>query len=110
MVDDVLINDAELKYCNFDGRPSLYQKEGVRSFVVVLEPSLASKMSHDGWNVKTLSSKTGTIFILVVYMEAVTELLEVFPESLDLVLYPYSWSRDGKSGIKAFLKASNFTV
>ena len=49
-----MMEDAELKFRNFSGKAGPYNKEGYRSFTVVLPEDIAEQMAEDGWHVRYL--------------------------------------------------------
>lgn len=55
--DTVLFEDARLVFKNFKGAEGMYNREGERSFHVLLQPDLAAQLEADGWNVKYLNKR-----------------------------------------------------
>lgn len=55
--DTVLFEDAQLIFKNFKGEEGMYNREGERSFHVLLQPELAAQLESDGWNVKYLKKR-----------------------------------------------------
>lgn len=131
----VTIENAQLIYRNFAGRQTMYNKEGDRNFHVILDPVTAEKMQADGWNIKVkepqeegdspfyhleVSIKYGfkPPKIVTVTTRGQTFLTEDTIEVLDyaefelvdIVLNPYMWEVNGKTGIKAYLKTMFATL
>lgn len=50
----VVMEGVRIIFRNFKGEPSEYNREGVRTFGVILPDALAEVMANDGWNVKFL--------------------------------------------------------
>lgn len=48
----VLMENAEPIFLNFEGRPGPFNEAGQRSFCVLLDPEVAQDMRADGWNIK----------------------------------------------------------
>lgn len=48
----ILMENAEVLWLNFEGRPGDYNEAGQRNFCVILDPEVAEDMAADGWNVK----------------------------------------------------------
>jgi hypothetical protein len=55
--DTVLFEDAQLVFKNFTGKEGMYNREGERSFHVLLVPELAAQLESDGWGVKYLKKR-----------------------------------------------------
>ena len=133
-IPTVQIDDARIMFCNFEGRPGKFNRDGDRNFCVLLDEDIAQAMMSDGWNIKRLKPREddegelpeGTPYIQVsvkythkpprivlISSAGRTELTEDLVEMLDtvdiakadLILNPYSWELpDGSSGVKAYLK------
>lgn len=136
MTDNVTINDATLIFKNFAGKEGMYNREGDRSFAVIIpDEKFAQQMLKDGWNVKYLEPReegdapTPYLPVAVNYKgrpprivlitdKAQTNINEstvdtvdwVDIETADLVVRPYNWSVNGKEGVKAYLKTLYITV
>lgn len=124
----LVIEGARVLFRNFAGAEGMYNRAGDRNFCVVLEPDLAAQMSRDGWNIKTLKSREpgeeGTPYLEVavgfkfrppkmvlittrnrtVLDEDTCEMLDMVEGTWDIIIRPYQWNVNGKSGIKAYLK------
>lgn len=126
----LVMEDARIVFRNFAGKEGMYNREGDRNFCVLLEPKLAETMAKDGWNIKTLrpreEGEEGTPYIQVsvgfkgrppriVLISSKgrvdlgqheCEILDwVDIKQCDLIIRPYNWSVNGKSGVKAYLKS-----
>ena len=129
------IEDAEIIFRNFSGRGGTYNSEGSRNFCVVLDPKDAVAMKRDGWAVRYTKPRDeeeeGRPYIQVsvkygdyppkIYMvtsknqtlldeDTVGELDRVEIEKVDLIINPYYWNVNGKSGIKAYCKTMYVTI
>ena len=133
----VLIEGARILFRNFAGKEGQYNREGDRGFSVLLDDDVAKMMEADGWNVKYLKPRTDEeeenpqayIQVTVGYRgrpprivmitsrgrtdldESMVELLDWADiENADLILNPYSWDVNGKTGIKAYVKSLFVTI
>lgn len=133
----ILIEDARIVFRNFAGREGQFNREGDRNFAVLLDDDVADQMEKDGWNVKRLKPreddeeqhaqaylqvsvryKGRPPRIVLVTSRGRTDLGEDEVEVLDyadikqvdLIIRPYDWAVNGKSGIKAYLKSLFMTI
>lgn len=135
--EDLVVEDAQIMFKNFAGRASTFNPVGCRNFSLVIDEDLAKKLSTDGWNVKTYVSKddpdavpTYHLPVAVAYEhkppmvkiitsrgqtmldESMVNMLDQAEiTNLDMIVTPYHWETpDGKSGVKAYLKALYATI
>lgn len=137
-MENLVLEDVEIGFRNFEGREGLYNREGERSFVVFLDHDLAEELAAEGWNVKYPKERAdikdeedtrspylpvdATIkkfppkFVLV-NGENAERLEEDQLAMLDWVdirnvkctIRPYEWERRGESGVKAYL-VNNYII
>jgi hypothetical protein len=133
--DTVTIENARLIFRNFAGKEGQYNREGDRSFGVLLDDDIASLMAQDGWNVKWLKAReegekeqaylsVSVNFgyrppkIVLITTKGKTFLDEEMVETLDwadiavadMIVRPYYWDVNGKTGVKAYLHALYVTI
>lgn len=136
--NQILIEDAQIRFRNFKGAEGQYNREGDRNFAVFLDEGIAKELEEDGWNVKRLKPledadpntppqaylqvsvayKNRPPKIFMISSRGRTPIDEDLVETLDwidiktadLIINPYEWSVNGKSGIKAYLKSLYVTV
>jgi hypothetical protein len=135
----VVLEDVELIFRNFAGRPGMYNAEGERNFAVVLPQDVAEALARDGWNIKLRKSQDedepGQPYISVrVYFgkyppmikmityrdgerrtvdldESNVEILDLVDiAQVDLIIRPNDWAVGGKTGRKAYLQSLYVTI
>lgn len=135
----VLIEDARIIFRNFAGKEGPYNSEGIRGFSILLDPEMADRLSAEGWNVKTTREREGDdgevlggephIPVRVSYKgrpprvvlitsrgrtDLGEEEIEILDYSdirmVDLIIRPYDWAVNGKTGRKAYLKSIFVTI
>lgn len=132
--DNLVIEGARLIFKNFAGEESKYNRRGNRNFCVLLEHDDAMNLMDAGWNIKELNSRedeeplyylqTSVSFdnippkVVLISGRTKTILDETTIDTLDyaeianvdLIIRPYHWEVNGKTGIKAYLKTMYVTV
>jgi hypothetical protein len=133
----VLMEGVRIIFRNFAGKEGQYNREGDRNFAVLLDDKVAHEMGEDGWNVKWLqprSTEEGDTpqaylpvsvnfkgrppRIVLITSRGRTNIDEHGIEMLDwvdiinvdLIVRPYEWTVNGKSGIKAYLQSIYLTI
>lgn len=140
MPDDntVLMEGVRIIFRNFEGKEGKYNKAGSRNFAVLLDDEIAEAMSVDDWNVKWLEPReddeeeTRQAYlpvevafdrgrpprVVVITSRGRTNLGEDDVESLDwaeitnvdMIVRPYHWEVNGKTGTKAYLQSLYVTI
>lgn len=134
----VLMEGVRIVFRNFSGKEGQYNREGDRNFAVLLDPTIANTMAEDGWNVKWLKPREGDEEdadlqaylqvsvnfkgrpprVVMISSRGRTNLDEGSVEMLDwadiqnvdLIVRPYEWNVNGKTGIKAYLQSIYVTI
>lgn len=129
------IKNAKLLFRNFAGQEGPYNRKGDRNFAVILDPDLAEQLVADGWNVKELAAReegdTPTPYLQVAVnfdnrppritmisstgrttltADTVSTLDYAEIAKADVLINPYHWTVQDKSGIKAYLKTLFVTI
>jgi hypothetical protein len=131
----ILFEDCRIMFRNFEGRATQYNRDGDRNFCVLLDPEMADQLSEDGWNVKSLkprdpdSDPQPYLQVSVGYKYRPPKIVLIthrgrndLPEEMigmidwidiakvDLIVRPFDWEVNGKTGKKAYVKTLFITV
>lgn len=133
----VIMEGVRIVFRNFAGKEGQYNREGDRNFAVLLDDTVANSMAEDGWNIKWLrpreeeadespqaylqvsvSYKGRPPRIVLITSRGRTNLDENQVEMLDwadiknvdLIVRPYEWTVNQKTGIKAYLQSIYVTI
>jgi hypothetical protein len=133
----VLMEGVRIIFRNFAGKEGQYNREGDRNFAVLLDDKTAQAMAEDNWNVKWLQPRgeeeeeTPQAYlpisvnfkgrpprIVMITSRGRTHLDEDSIEMLDwanilnvdLIVRPYEWTVNQKSGVKAYLQSIYVTI
>jgi hypothetical protein len=137
---NITLEDARIVFRNFSGKEGQYNREGDRNFSVVLDDEMADDLEKDGWNVKrkppreegdenfnhlsvTVSFKgRPPRLVLISYGGGETPRRTTLDEetcdildwadmkTVDMIIRPYEWAVNGKTGTKAYLHAIYVTI
>lgn len=135
--NSVLMEGVTIIFRNFSGKEGQYNREGDRNFAVLLDDQVALAMAEDNWNVKWLKSRNeeedeapqaylpvSVNFkgrpprVVLITSRGRTYLDESNVEMLDwadiinvdLIVRPYEWTVNDKSGVKAYLQSLYVTI
>lgn len=135
ITQNINIESARIGFRNFAGKEGKFNRAGARNFCVFLDTDIAKLLETDGWNIKWLTPKDeeedlvpyiqvavafGNIppKIIMITSRGKTPLTEdeinildwAEIENVDLIIRPYNWEVNGKSGVKAYVKAMYITI
>ncbi len=133
--NQMTIENARIIFRNFSGKESKFNREGDRNFCVVIPEEDVDGMKKSGWNVRTIEPReegdshlyylpVAVAFgnfppkIVMITSRAKTPIDESLVETLDfadfknvdLIINPYNWEVNGKTGVKAYLKTLYVTI
>lgn len=134
-IPEISMENARIIFRNFRGEEQKFNPAGKRNFSVIIPEEMEDQLIEDGWNIKHLSPRDEDDVPIAYLQVAVSydnypplaymisngrktlldadsiELLDRAEiENVDLVITPYPWELNGKSGIKAYLKEIYVTV
>lgn len=137
-IEDIVLENTRIIHRNFEGRAGDFNREGDRSFSAVIAPELVDGLRAEGWNVRELPPREGIegseplFYIPVrvnfegtrpakVFIVGKDHLVPIDPKDaktldtaeivkVDCMLHPSKWERNGKSGVKAYLKDIYVTI
>lgn len=133
--DNVVLEDADIRFRNFEGKEGKFNPAGRRNFCVLLDDDLAADLANNDWNVKYLKPydegdkpqaylQVSVSFdnrppnIYLISRDGRNRLTEkdinildwAEFENIDLIIRPYHWEVNGKKGVKAYLATGYFTI
>lgn len=135
-VNNIEVENARIIFRNFSGRVDKFNTQGRKQFSLILDQGLAEELRDEGWNVKPLKSRDedeepkfilnvkvnyGSRVSPVIYLvsegkktllndKTVSILDNVDIENVDLVIVPYNYDANGKTGISAYVKNMYVTM
>lgn len=131
------VENAQIIFRNFSGEEREFNPAGTRNFCLVIpDDDLAKEMQEEGWNIRYLKPREeGDPMVPITQIKVnykghrppkivqitsrgKTELTEKTVGQLDaaeiinadVIVNPYEWHANGKSGIKGYLKALYVTI
>lgn len=136
--ETVTLEDVQIIFRNFTGRKGMYNAEGDRSFAVKLTPEWAQALTERGWNVKYLrprdedevseayigvkvnfdGPRPPKIFMISPSTKRRTQLgvdeVELLDYvdilQIDVILSPFPYDFNGRSGISVYLDSLYVTI
>lgn len=133
--DNISIENARIGFRNFAGKEGKFNPAGRRNFCVFLDYETGKLLEKDGWNIRWLKPRdehdddqpylqVAVRFdnippkILIISSKGMTvldqETVSVLDwaeiSNVDLIIRPYNWEANGKTGVKAYVKAMYVTI
>lgn len=133
---NIVVENARIGFKNFSGKEGQYNPAGRRNFCLFFDDEkLVDKLIEDGWNVRFLKPRDedekpqAYLQVAVEYKnyppkivlitsngkttlgeEDVSMLDWAEIKNVDIIVRPYNWNVNGKSGTKAYVKALYVTI
>lgn len=132
--NNLKIENARIGLRNFSGKKSEYNRDGKRSFCVFFDHDTATSLSEDGWNIKWTKEeyedeRSGYMQVAVAFENIPPKIVQISGsrktilsedmvsnldyaefKNIDLIIRPYNWEVQGKTGVKAYLKTMYATL
>jgi len=134
--NNIIMENARIGFRNFSGAEGKFNPAGRRNFCVFIDDvDLAGRLEDDGWNMKYLKPREeedapqAYLQISVAYTnvppkmvlvtsrgktileeDTVSMLDWVEIKNVDLIINPYNWDVNGKTGVKAYAKSMYVTI
>ena len=131
-----MFENCRIIFKNFTGEQTQYNRAGDRNFCVIIEDlNVATRMREDGLNIKykppldedgeetaylpvavSFANQPPTIVLLSsrgrtqLDESTISTLDHADIENVDLIVNPYNWEVNGKSGVKAYVKSRYVTL
>ena len=133
-INDIVLQHVRIGQRNFAGEEKKFNPKGRRNFRVYLDDGdLINNLMAEGWNVRSYTRIDDEIIYYldvtlnfdnrppkivvrssagdqILTEESVKMLDTADLLNVDVVIHPYSWEVNGKSGIKAYLKTMYATL
>ena len=126
---NLMVENARIAFRNFSGKASKYNREGNRNFCVIFDKQTGEELKEQGWNVRILAPRdeyeepdyclsvsvafgkfppkiymiTGRHKVLL-NEDTISSLDFAEIINVDLVIRPYNWEVNGKTGVKAYVQ------
>ena len=136
--NNIIVEDAVLRFRNFSGKEGKFNPEGRRNFCVLLDHETGTTLKEEGWNIRWLDPKDpdddpqAYLQVAVAFNEDPNKNPKMVLissrgktmlnedtigmldwaefERVDITIRPYNWTASGNSGVKAYVKALYATI
>ena len=135
VTNNIVIEGARIGFRNFAGKEGKYNPAGKRNFCVFLDLEHAYQLEDDGWNIRWLQPRDegdepqASLQVSVNFNNVPPKIVQItshgktnLDESnvnvldwaeiveCDMIIRPYNWEFNGKSGVKGYLKSLYVTI
>jgi len=125
----LVVENAHIAFRNFSGKESKFNRAGNRNFCIIFDQETGEELKEQGWNLRILQSRdedeapayclsVSTMFgkfppkvymivgkkktLLDEYTIGNLDFAEI--ENADVIIRPYNWEVQGKTGVKAYVQ------
>lgn len=134
-LSNATLENVKIQFRNFAGKAGTYNAEGNRNFAIFLDEDISAQMAEDGWNVKYLNpreegempqayltvkvnfrGRPPRLFMVTsrnkTQLDEDSAMLLDFADiqSSDVIISPYHYDVNGKTGVTAYLQAIYCTI
>ena len=134
-IKNIVLEDAQIMFRNFSGKEDKFNPPGKRNFCVFLDDKTSKDLEKVGWNVKYLRPREegdapqAYLQVEVKYNYLPPKIVLVTSQGrtpiseddvgmldwaeidkADLIIRPYNWEVNGKTGVKAYVKSLYVTL
>lgn len=135
VTSNIVIEGARIGFRNFSGKEGKFNPAGRRNFCVFLDTDHAKKLETDGWNIRWLQPRDeeeepqASLQVSVAFNNYPPKIVQITSKGktnldestinildwaeiveCDIIIRPYNWEYNGKSGVKAYLKSLYVTI
>lgn len=133
--ENIVIENARIGFKNFVGAAGKFNAAGDRNFCVFLDPGEGERLQEDGWNIRWLTPKNDDD-LLIPYLQVKVKYGKIPPKiylvtrksktlvdeetiqildwaeikNIDIIIRPFNWEVNGKTGVKAYVKSMYVTL
>ena len=133
--NSITIENADIGFRNFSGEEGKFNPAGSRNFCVFFDEDMGKTLEDDGWKIRWLDPKeegdapTAILQVKVNYNNIPPQIMLVTSggktildedsvgmldwaeiENVDIIIRPYNWNVNGKTGVAAYVKSMYVTI
>ena len=128
--NNIILENVRIGFRNFAGKEGKFNPPGKRNFCVFLDTEMAIQLEKNGWNIRWLEprdeneSRQAYMQVAVAFENFPPKIIMITGrgktaldndtvscldwadiQTVDLIIRPYNYTVNGRSGIKAYVKA-----
>lgn len=135
VTNNIVIENADIGFLNFSGAEQRFNPAGNRNFCVFMDVDMGQDLEAEGWNIKWFEPREegdeprAYLSVAVNYNNIPPKILMITSSgktlldeelvgmldwadiaNVDLIIRPYNWEVNGKTGVKAYVKSMYVTI